>query len=69
MFDIRKRSAFQTVGELRDLLKHLPAYTRICICGDANCFFHEELDASVVCLDCEDLQEHYNETAAHLEGG
>ena len=62
MFDIRKRSAFQTVGELRNLLKYLPTNTRICICGDSNCFYHEEMDASVVCLDCEDLQEYYDET-------
>lgn len=62
MFDIRKRSAFQTVGELRALLNRLPAETTVCICGDANCFFHEELAASAICLDCEDLREHYEET-------
>ena len=40
MFDIRKRKAFQTVGELRALLNRLPAYADVYICGDANCFFH-----------------------------
>jgi len=61
MFDIRKRKAFQTVGELRTLLNRLPAETTVCICGDANCFFHEETDGTIICLDCEDLREHYEE--------
>lgn len=61
MVDIRKRKAFQTVGELRTLLNQLPAETTVCICGDANCFFHEETDGATICLDCEDLREHYEE--------
>ena len=67
MFDIRKRKAFQTVGELRQLLKYLPAYTRVCICGDINCFYHEEMDASAVSFDCEDLQEQYDEIYKQFE--
>ncbi len=46
MYDIRKRCGFQTVGELRAMLNHLPAHTRVTICGDLNCFFHEEQDAA-----------------------
>ena len=61
MFDIRKRKAFQTVGELRTLLNALPADTRISICGDINCFYHEEQDGSLICFDCEDLRNQYNE--------
>lgn len=61
MYDIRKRSGFQTVGELRAMLNHLPASSRVSICGDANCFFHEERDGSLICLDCEDLSYHYEE--------
>lgn len=61
MYDIRKRRGFQTVGELRSMLNHLPAHTRVTICGDFNCFFHEEQDNSFICLDCEDLNDHYEE--------
>ena len=61
MFDIRKRKAFQTVGELRALLNRLPAYAGVYICGDANCFFHEQTDGSAICLDCDDLREQYEE--------
>ena len=61
MYDIRKRRGFQTVGELRSMLNHLPAHTRVTICGDLNCFFHEEQDNSFICLDCEDLNDHYEE--------
>ena len=61
MYDIRKRRGFQTVGELRVMLNHLPAHTRVSICGDLNCFFHEEQDSSLICLDCEDLNDHYEE--------
>lgn len=61
MFSILKRSAFQTVGDLRVLLSQLPAETQVCICGDSNCFYHEEQDRSVICLDCEDLEDCYDE--------
>ena len=61
MYDIRKRRGFQTVGKLRVMLNHLPAHTRVSICGDLNCFFHEEQDSSLICLDCEDLNDHYEE--------
>ena len=61
MFDIRKRKAFQTVGELRALLNRLPAYADVYICGDANCFFHEQADRSSSCLVCDDLREQYEE--------
>lgn len=67
MFDINKRKAFLTVGDLRALTNDLPAETRVCICGDANCFYHEEHDGSVICLDCEDLQEYYEENAVLAE--
>ena len=63
MFDINKRAAFLTVGDLRVLTNNLPAETRVCICGDVNCFYHEEQDGSAICLDCEDLQEYYDENA------
>ena len=61
MFDIRKRTGFQTVGELRALLNHLPASTRVTICGDGNCFYHEDRANSIICLDCEDLDSFYRD--------
>ena len=61
MFDIRKRTGFQTVGELRTLLNHLPASTRVTICGDGNCFYHEDRTDSIICLDCEDLDSFYRD--------
>lgn len=61
MYDIRKRHSFQTAGELRALLNHLPSNTRVVICGDLNCFFHEDQDGSTVCLDSEDLDYYYKE--------
>lgn len=67
MFNINKREAFLTVGDLRTLMNGLPAETRVCICGDANCFYHEEQDGSAICLDCEDLQEYYDENDAPSE--
>lgn len=67
MFDINKRKAFLTVGDLRALMNDLPAETRVCICGDANCFYHEEQDGSAICLDCEGLQEYYDENTVLAE--
>ena len=64
-YDIRKRRTFQTVGELRALMNHLPARTRVTICGDINCFFHEDEDGRTVCLDSEDLAYHYEEAIEH----
>ena len=61
MFDIKKRTGFQTVGELRALLNHLPAGTRVTICGDGNCFYHEDRTDAVICLDCEDLDSFYRD--------
>ncbi len=63
MFNLTKRSAFQTVGDLRELLCYLPAETRVCICGDISCFYHEEEDRSTICLNCEDLEECYEGNA------
>lgn len=67
MLDINKRKAFLTVGDLRTLTYNLPSETRVCICGEVNCFYHEEQDGSAICLDCEDLQEYYDENAAFAE--
>lgn len=59
MFDINKRKQFKTVGDLLELLKHIPSDTKICITGDDYCWFHIEEDNSVICLDCEDLEDCY----------
>lgn len=65
-YDIRKRRTFQTVGELRALLNHLPAHTRVVICGDLNCFYHEDEDGRTVCLDSEDLADQYEEAMEYM---
>ena len=65
-YDIRKRRTFQTVGELRALLNHLPAHTRVVICGDLNCFYHEDEDGRTVCLDSEDLDYQYKEAMEYM---
>lgn len=62
MFNPKKRQMFSTVGELVEILKELPAETPITICGDNYCYYHEELDGSAVCLDCEDMEESYAES-------
>ena len=36
------------------------------ICGDLNCFFHEEKDGNLICLDCEDLNDHYEEAVDNM---
>ena len=65
MFNLRKRASFSTVGELEELLRELPRNTPVTICGDSRCYYHEELDRSVICLDCEDLEENYKEAAEY----
>lgn len=62
MFNLKKRKRFTTIGELETILRTMPSDTPITICGDSRCFYHEALDRSVVCLDCEDLAELYEDT-------
>ena len=52
MYNINKRKKFNTVGDLKELLKDIPSETKIVICGDDYCWFHIEEDESVICLDC-----------------
>lgn len=59
MYNINKRKQFETVGDLKKLLASIPDETKVVICGDDYCWFHIEEDESVVCLDCEDLDECY----------
>ena len=66
MFNLRKRATFSTVGELEEILRELPRNTLVTICGDSRCYYHEELDRSVICLDCEDLEENYKEAAEYF---
>lgn len=62
MFNLKKRKRFATIGELEEILRTMPTDTPITICGDSQCFYHEALDRSVVCFDCEDLAEYYTDT-------
>ena len=59
MYNINKRKQFETVGDLKKLLEELPNETKVVICGDDYCWFHIEEDGSVVCLDCEELDDCY----------
>lgn len=61
MYDITKRKQFETVGDLKELLKDIPNETQIVVTGDDYCWFHIERDGSVICLDVEDLDDTYEE--------
>lgn len=59
MYNINKRKQFDTVGDLKKLLAEVPDQTKMVITGDDYCWFHIEEDESVVCLDCEELDDAY----------
>lgn len=58
MYDINKRKQFNTVSDLKKLLAEIPDETKVYIIG-VNGWFHIKEDESVICLDCEDLEECY----------
>ena len=60
MYNINKRKQFDTVGDLKKLLSEVSDDTKIVICGDDYCWFHIEKDESVICLDCEELDDAYD---------
>lgn len=55
MLNPDRTAHFETIGELKELLKDVPDNSKVAITGEDNCFFHIEEDNSVVCLDTEDL--------------
>ena len=57
MYDIKRRKQFKTVGELRKLIEDVPDDANVVITGDDYCWFHVTKDNSIVCLDCEDLDD------------
>ena len=59
MYNLNKRKKFSTVGDLKKLIASASDNTKIVICGDDYCWFHIEEDESVICLDCEDLDDCY----------
>lgn len=61
MYDITKRKKFNTVGDLKELLKDIPDETQIVVTGDDYCWFHIEQDGSVICLDVEELDDAYED--------
>ena len=61
MYDVTKRKQFETVGDLKELLKNIPDETKVVVTGDDYCWFHIEQDGSVICLDVEELDDAYNE--------
>ena len=61
MFDLNKRSYFTTLGELRMLLAHLPADTKVCTGGVLGSYLHITEDGSLVSFDDDDLWSDYDE--------
>lgn len=63
MYDISKRVKLEaaTVEGLIAALKELPKDAKILCCGDSYGYIHVEYDGSVVNIDCEDLDEVYDE--------
>lgn len=59
MYNRMLRETFETVGDLKRLLKDVSDDAKIVVCGDSNCWFHIEKDLSTICLDNEDLEECY----------
>ena len=61
MYDITRRKQFDTVGDLKELLKNVSDDTKIVVTGDDYCWFHIEEDNTVVCLDVEELDDAYDD--------
>ena len=64
MYDSKMRSYFTTLGELRLLLAHLPADTKVCTGGVLGSYLHFEQDGSLVSFDDEDLSTDYSEQSS-----
>ena len=60
MYDLNKRSYFTTLGELRMLLAHLPAETKVCTGGVLGSYLHFAEDGSLVSFDDDDLYDEYS---------
>lgn len=68
MYDITKKKQFETVGDLKELLKNIPDETKIVVTGDDYCWFHIEKDGSVICLDVEELDDAYEYVPSATNG-
>jgi len=55
MYDIKKRSYFTTLGELRMLLKDYPDETTVYNCGCEDSWLHIDADEKFISLDNESL--------------
>ena len=60
MYDINRRTQIETVADLKKLLADVPDETSVYICG-VNGWFHIAEDEGIICLDCEDLEDCYEE--------
>ena len=63
MYDINKRTNVSgfTVKELIHELSKMPEDARVICCGDDLVWLHCEKDGSIVCIDCEGLDECYDD--------
>ncbi len=61
-YDISKRKCLEPmrVGNLIEELKKFPSDAKVYCCGDA-VWIHATEDGSVICLDCDDLENEYEE--------
>lgn len=67
MFNINRHLQFKTAGELKECLKNIPDNTEVTVCGNNDCFYHEDWDKRRVCLDCENLEDCYDGQAAAVK--
>lgn len=61
MYDLKKRSYFTTLGELRQLLADYPDDTPIYACGASGCYLHIDDEGSHVSIDYDALDSEYDE--------
>lgn len=61
-YDISKRKCLEpmTVGNLIEELSKFPKETKVYCCGDA-VWIHVNSDGYAICIDCDDLENEYEE--------
>ena len=59
MYDINKRTTFDTVGELKKLIENVPDNTKVYVIGSSG-WFHIEEDKTAICFDDTCLEDCYD---------
>ena len=60
-YDYNKRASIDTVGELLEELKNLPADTPIHVCGEPGGWLHVEEESLFINIDSDDLSQEYED--------